>query len=219
VSQALTFWARRERLNAALELALERNEIEGVRRLVDLGADVNTATTDTNSFEHRAGWTALMLFAHDQDVPRVRDLLSRGADVNAFDEMGRSPLQIAVSDGNPSLVRLLLQHGADPNRHGSDAWPLLMYPAATGDCEVIRILVAAGSDLNAKCDDDGWTPLMIAANNGCADAVRALLEAGADRSRRDARGFTALDLAKRHKHQQVVTALAPYRSQTAVRAN
>jgi hypothetical protein len=42
-------------------------------------------------------------------------LIERGADVNAKDKDGRTPLHSAAFYGHVEVVRLLLEHGADPN--------------------------------------------------------------------------------------------------------
>ena len=58
----------------------------------------------------------------------------------------------------------------------------------------IELLIAAGADFNGK--DGSETPLMSAVQNGHVEAVRVLLEHDANTSFRDARGNTALSLAK-----------------------
>jgi ankyrin repeat protein len=80
------------------------------------------------------GHTALMEAAWGDDhgnIPAeglnraevVRLLLAAGADVNARDALGLTPL--ALSTHNPGIVRLLLEAGADPNVRniqGLGAW-------------------------------------------------------------------------------------------------
>jgi ankyrin repeat protein len=49
------------------------------------------------------------------DVTQTAALLDQGAPVDAPDEMGRTPLMLAVMQNRPAVVRLLLARGADPN--------------------------------------------------------------------------------------------------------
>jgi ankyrin repeat protein len=48
-------------------------------------------------------------------VAIARLLLNAGADPNATQEGGFTPLHSAAASGNNELVRLLIERGADPN--------------------------------------------------------------------------------------------------------
>ena len=89
--------------------------------------------TDTEKFTHQPFLLALALFLtsnnsdflKDQDalfwaileknIPVVKSLLSKGADVNIRHKHGWTPLHAAVASGSVELVRLLLSSGADIN--------------------------------------------------------------------------------------------------------
>ncbi|XP_046983202.1 ankyrin-repeat domain containing transcription coregulator asaA-like [Schistocerca americana] len=75
-----------------------------------------------------------------------------------------------------------------------------------GHAAVVRLLLSAASDPNAR-DQWGQTPLHWAAWNGQAEAAAALLQAGADRGVRTNKGNTALDIARRYNHQEIVRML------------
>ena len=51
---------------------------------------------------------------------RFLELLEAGADVNARDRGGYTPLQEACSYGHTKIARFLLEHGADPNVRETD---------------------------------------------------------------------------------------------------
>lgn len=48
------------------------------------------------------------------DVEYVELLLKHGADPNARDKDGRTPLHYVAFNGHVEIVKVLLEHGADP---------------------------------------------------------------------------------------------------------
>jgi len=92
-------------------------------RSADLGTDllkVYRLMLLTRAFDER-----ITLLSHQGRIaisasvrghkPIVERLLAHGADVNATDGHGRSPLILAAQTGQLPTVALLLQHGADIN--------------------------------------------------------------------------------------------------------
>ncbi|MCF1509616.1 ankyrin repeat domain-containing protein [Streptomyces glomeratus] len=66
----------------------------------------------------RQGWTQLHFAADEQDAAAVRSLLAAGAEVDARDEQGNTPLWQAVFTyrGDGAVLSLLVEAGADPDR-------------------------------------------------------------------------------------------------------
>ena len=89
-------------------------------------------------------------------IEAVKQHLAAGADVNAKDGIGGTPLYMAAFYGHKSTRDLLRQHGGKTG--GFDGWTPLNYAAFVGHKEIAELLIAAGADVNAK-DDDGKTPL------------------------------------------------------------
>ena len=127
------------------------------------------------------------------DLAEMRRQLAAGADVQAHDAHGNTPLIYCSAYGSVEALQLLLDHGAEVNaRNGLDATALVW---AAADPVKLRLLVAHGADVNARTRLER-TPLMIAAAcDGCAENVRLLIEEGADVRARDKGGTTALALA------------------------
>jgi len=143
------------------------------------------------------------------DLGRVRALVeSDPALANAFAVDGFHPLGLAAFFGHPDVVRYLIDAGADldaPSRNAMKVTALHSAIAAR-DRESTLALIAAGADVNAKQADD-FTPLHEAAQNGDRDILEALLAAGADPDVRLASGETPADLARTHKHPELVPVL------------
>lgn len=75
--------------------------------LLDQGADPVAASTNDMKVQ------PLHAAVAGRNVEAVRLLIERGADVNARQQIGYTPLMGAASAGRQDLVRLLLDHGAD----------------------------------------------------------------------------------------------------------
>ena len=112
------------------------------------------------------------------DPARIKFLAAHGADLNARDSMGSTPLTSAASARDSDTVKLLLQLGADANaRNGDDLTPL-MAAAYRDHVPSVEALLQHGASLTVK-DAKGLTPLCLAIDNRSFLAAMALLNAGA----------------------------------------
>ncbi|HWH58520.1 MAG TPA: ankyrin repeat domain-containing protein [Terriglobales bacterium] len=128
-------------------------------------------------------------------------LLANGAELEARDVEGATPLIRAAEFGNSDVVKVLLDHGADIEARDNNGQTSLI--AAACECasidmpetiDVLKLLVAKKADVNAN-DKDGETALMAAAAAGETSNVLFLLDSGAQMNARDHDGDTALMLA------------------------
>jgi len=132
-----------------------------VRRLLELGADVNA--------RNDAGATALMWAVDDLDITRL--LLDRGADPNARSVDGRTPVAVAAGRaGGADVVKLLLDRGAK-----SEGQSLLIRAGDAGDLATIRLLLDRRVDTSTLPND-------LAMRSGCADCAELLLKVAAPAS-------------------------------------
>jgi ankyrin repeat protein len=84
-----------------------------------------------------------------------------GADVNAKDEFGNTPLH--KSSINPDKIRYLISHGADINARDNDGkTPLHKAAEKNYNVDVLKGLVSLGADIHAR---DGKLPLDCANTN------------------------------------------------------
>ena len=131
-------------------------------------------------------------------VAQVQQAIKAGADVNARNEWGSTPLMYAAGfNTNPDVLSVLIKAGADVNARNERGWTPLMYAAGFNtNPDVLSVLIKAGADVNAR-DNNGETPLMFAAGtNTNPDVISVLIKAGADVNARNERGWTALKFAK-----------------------
>jgi ankyrin repeat protein len=101
-------------------------------------------------------------------------LLRSGANPDAANRYGVTPLSLAAENASAAIIQALLQAGAHPTG------AILMTAARTGNAEAVRMLLARGADANARDSSLGETALMWAAAENHPEAVRALIEHGAD---------------------------------------
>ncbi|XP_065360547.1 protein phosphatase 1 regulatory subunit 12A isoform X18 [Calliphora vicina] len=85
---------------------------EEVLRMLEQGADINTANVD--------GLTALHQACIDDNLEMVEFLVEQGADINRQDNEGWTPLHATASCGFVSIARYLVEHGADVAAVNSD---------------------------------------------------------------------------------------------------
>ena len=136
------------------------NELHRVTVLLDYGASLDD--------RGRFGLTALHYAVRGGKLPLIKLLLERGAQVDALDDEGLTPL----------LHLSKTRSKADP-------------------IPVMELLAASGADLDARDDTQG-TLLIYFARRGNAEAVRWLLAHGADASARNKSGKTAAQVGRAH---------------------
>ena len=144
----------------------------------------------------------------------VSRLLERGADPNARNDAGWTPLHQAMNtrpqEQVPTLISVLLVAGADPNaRDQGGRSPLHRLTSLSGSRGgAFAMLVEAGADVNAL-DDNGATPLHLALMRTWGDSahVHSLLAHGADVNARNREGDTPLHLATVRPDTTAVSAL------------
>ncbi len=137
-------------------------------------------------------------------------LLARGANANAPDYSGRTPLHAAViscgwrrGECDTQTVRLLIAHGAALNtRDVGGRTPLYFAANANANANgndgnwegAVRALVGAGADPNVATNDGDYA-LIAAVSNRRADIVELLLSGGANPNVCTPDGDTALSVA------------------------
>lgn len=152
--------------------AVQHQDVQRVRALLQQGADVNQQDVD--------GSTALHWAAYVDDPGIIGVLLKAGAKVNLANQFGITPLMEACDSRDPKIVDLLLNAGADPNARAEAGETPVMRAARAGNAEVMRLLLAHRGDPNAKEPSQDQTALMWAISQRHSDVAQLLVESGAD---------------------------------------
>lgn len=160
---------------------------------------------------------ALADAAENADWTSVRALLKQGADVNAAQADGMTPLHWAAWQDNAEVAGLLVKAGAKVQAASRYGVTPLSLACTNGSAPMVEMLLAAGADASAPLPG-GETPLMTAARSGSVAAVRALLARGAAvDGGEDRRGQTALMWAASEGHADVVQALVAAKAEVGRR--
>jgi ankyrin repeat protein len=118
--------------------AVKLNNLAMVRMLLDRGAEVNTKAGFTK-------YTALHIAARyfgrgEAGDEIVRLLIGKGAEVDAANTEGQTPLHSAADAANAKAVKILLARGADVNARDRDGMTALDIAEKWNRKEIIQLL-------------------------------------------------------------------------------
>ena len=202
-------------------LAATDGDLELMREYASAGAVEATGEFGRTALHHAAigGWAGVAEW-----------LLESGADVNARDSHGRTPL-IFASPSKPELMTLFLEAGANPDVRGDDGLSALddaVRVQSPNRIQAMEILVANGATVTSSAlqiaADSGRTeeaalllsfapdlPLFAAfmdsIRQDSRDVFDLLLEQGADPNAVDQFGNTPLSHASSHGREELLVRL------------
>ena len=198
----------------ALAAPISQNDTEGVRLLLEAGADPRRYADDDGA-PASAAYEAVQSGCSAELLDL---LLAHGAEPDRLGREGRSPYTLASIQGRADLADLLRQYGAAGEISDTDLFlaalqhadhdtvreqlardpglrdrlseiqqvAALTRAAETGHAAALALMLDLGFPVDARDgDNDGATALHAAAYHGSADAVRLLLARGADLEARD----------------------------------
>ena len=172
---------------AMLLSAASRGNVDRVLSLLHAGMSPSACDYDRR--------TALHVACSDGALEVVRVLIEEGADLNARDRFGHTPLDEAVAYQHAAVAELLLFYQAE---HGDLARleAQLITAAAVNDFSAAKALLSSG--VSATCFDyDRRTPLHLAVSEGHLEMAKLLLEYKADPMAEDRWGSSPLSELQR----------------------
>ena len=142
----------------------------------------------------------------------VELLIANGADVNAKDVGGETPLDVPIEYGGTETIDLLRKHGGKTS-DWLNADNSIHIAANAGHIEAVKQHLAAGVDVNAK-NKGGGTPLHYAVTEGHEEITELLIANGADVNAKNKFAQTPLDRAVFFKNKEIADILRKHGGKT-----
>jgi ankyrin repeat protein len=136
------------------------------------------------------------------NVQEIKEAIRMGADVNAVNENGASPLNMVSKLSYEFLVRYFIGLGANVNTANNDKITPLHWGVEYNNLEIVKLLLKKKANLDAR-DGINETPLHWAAWTGNYESAKWLLKYGANPRAGNNSGVTPIDLAKRQEHDKL----------------
>ena len=144
----------------------------------DVGAVKNVLATRkgaANWQQTSSGQRGLHLAAMTNQRKIAAELVKAGAEVEARDHLGRTPLLQAARSGQPNMIDFLLRNRADIKAQDKEGNTVLHLAAEGISADTIIALIERGADVSAR-NKEGGTAIDVAlahGNRAMAELIRA----------------------------------------------
>ncbi len=211
--------ARDDQGRTLLHLACFSGKLDCVKFLLeDCKADARVSDSNKRTLLHVA--------AFGNHVKIAELLILKGANVNALDSTGSSPLHWANKKGNSEVAVVLIERGAELDRQTEEGerigrtcfslcfvlscprqgWTPLTLACEGSHTDVAKLMVCRGANINIV-DKQGVSPLRVAVNTGNVELANFFLERNAEGINDKVKDTHLIDLACARKYYDLVELL------------
>jgi len=143
-----------------------------------LAASASMAQTPPDPQTLRS-YQGLHAAARSGELPALKSQIAGGADLNARDANGRTPLHVATFARQREAIAVLAQAGADLGALDKDRYDAVTIAAVADDEDTLHLLLQLGASARLITSRYDGTALIAAAHLGHDGVVRQLIAAGA----------------------------------------
>ena len=141
------------------------------------------------------------------DLPKTKQLLDGGSNLEQPLPSGETPLLVAALEGHAEIVELLLSRGANVLARNDRGFTALHAAAYTGHLATVELIVADGLNVNDAENRFHATPLHLAAEENHTEVATVLIAKGANLEAKEGNGYTSLTKAIFRGHWDVARLL------------
>jgi uncharacterized protein len=145
----------------------------GVGASAGVSAQVPPLAAEVLAYEglHKAAWHG--------DLPRLKALVASGANLDARDAKGRTPLHVATYARQREAIKLLAKAGANIDLLEDDRYDAVTIASVADDAATLALLLSLDARPGQVTSRYDGTALIAAAHLGHDEVVRRLIAAGA----------------------------------------
>jgi ankyrin repeat protein len=181
-------------------LACSNKDPQTVGEFLKKGASLEL--TDMND-----GWTALHYASQSGCHECTKQLIDKGANIEARTNVDETPLHLAATNNNHEVLRMLIEKQAKIEARTYKGETALHLSTENNHIEVIKFLIENSANIEAQTDKDE-TALHIAVKHNSLEVVKLLIEKGANIEAKTKQNKTAVYLATKLNHVSIVEYLA-----------
>lgn len=141
------------------------------------------------------------------ELTKVKQLIEKGALVNAKSDQGDTPILLSSWKGHLQITRLLIDKGADVNFQQGIGMTPLFVAVMNNHEEVSQLLIEKGANVNSQVGQGEHTPLSMVVSLGNMKITQLLLRNGANINAKGQDGRTPIFKASRNDNLDIVILL------------
>ncbi|WP_413558811.1 ankyrin repeat domain-containing protein [Bdellovibrio sp. HCB209] len=189
-------------------------EIETLNKSIELQKNAEVQKTiKAASFDpgrgDADGMTPLMTASMHGNLPAMKLLLQKKANLEQKNKFGDTALALAVSNDQESAAKLLIASGAKVDIAVlSENKDNLLITAAKSNEKTTRLILAKNKSIINQTNALGNTALIESIMAGYTNIAKSLIQSGADTAIKNNQGKTALDISKELKNKALTTLLS-----------